>query len=134
MKLEEAKAFFAELYFGEHHFPSDLVPWGEGWMMRCDQKRLHTYDYNHLTRFVLMCHEYGIRGEIQPHTFRHVKIIIHKRTAREGSVFEVHPTIHTAIKKYEAYEHSCRTDNQRINYHLLETGKLSAEEVNGRLQ
>lgn len=98
--IEEATQFFAEFYQGEHHFPSKLFPFGEGWMMKHHRGDIATYDYNGLTRLVLMAHDKCIRVSIAPLNFNTVKIIIWKRQ-REGDMFEIHPTIEDAIKTYE---------------------------------
>lgn len=103
LTLEEATTFFSELYGGEHHIPNyKIFEFGYGWMVKDYTSSWGTFDYNTLTRFVLMCHDKCIRGEIRPHTFKEMKIIIHKRQGREG-VFSVrHPTIEMAINSWKA--------------------------------
>lgn len=100
MKLSESEAiaFFAEFYRGEHHFPSQPKPHGEGWAIShfgC----LSTYDFDDLTRLVLLAHEKCIRVQIEQGGPRRLRIVIWKRS-REGSNFERHPTIEQAIEKF----------------------------------
>ncbi len=98
---EEATQFFSELYGGEHHIPNyKLHEFGYGWMVKDYTMGWATFDYSVLTRFVLMCHDKCIRGEIRPHTFKEMKIIIHKRQNRDGKFTERHPTIETAIESF----------------------------------
>lgn len=98
---EEATAFFSELYGGEHHIPNyKIFEFGSGWMVRDYTSVWSTFDFNSLTKFVLMCHDKCIRGEIRPHTFIEIKVIIHKRQDREGGFSTRHPTIETAIEKF----------------------------------
>lgn len=95
---EEATSFFAEFYRGEHHFPSKLKPFGEGWSMG-HFGTLSTFDFDELTRLVLLAHEKCIRVEISQGGINRLRIAIHKR-AREGSIYQRHPTIEQAIEKY----------------------------------
>lgn len=94
---EEATAFFAEFYGGEHHLPRGGVKdWGNGWCVHHDQGDLATYDFNKLTKLVIMAHDQCIRVSIQPHAFKTMRIAIWKRK-REGTVSERHPTLEQAI-------------------------------------
>lgn len=97
---EEATAFFAELYGGEHHIPGyKVLDFGYGWMVKHDRGDLATYDYNDLTRLVLMAHDKCIRVSINPISKTAVGIAIWKRQ-REGSMSERHPTLEHAIEKF----------------------------------
>lgn len=97
---EWAKAFFVEFYGGEHHFPrTGINRWGDGFCILHDQGDLATYDYNQLTKLVLMGHERCIRVSIQPHAFKTVRISIWQRE-REGSISHRHPTIEQAIEAF----------------------------------
>jgi hypothetical protein len=100
MDKQEAIDFFSEFFFGEHHFPGELKEWGNGWIIRA-QNNLSTYDFNHLTRLVVMAHDKAIRVEIVPKGMNIIYIAIHKRS-REGDYYERHPTMEDAIKKIRA--------------------------------
>jgi hypothetical protein len=96
LSREEAVQFFSDFYFGEHHFPSELKVCGHGWMIN-HYMSMSTFDYNHLTRLVLMAHDRCIRVEIAPCNAQYIRIKVHKRD-REGEYTERHPTIQQAIK------------------------------------
>lgn len=100
MKLleEEAKKFFSDFYRGEHHFPTKLKPWGEGWAMN-HFAALSTFDFNDLTRLVLLAHDRCVRVAVEPLNCKYVRIAIWKRE-REGSMYERHPTIEQAIEAF----------------------------------
>lgn len=97
LSREEATSFFAKLYRGEHHFPGKLKEWGDGWCME-DFAGMATFDFNNLTKFVIMCHDECIRGEIRPSSPRSMKVCIWKRQGREGDLCSRHPTMETAIE------------------------------------
>ncbi len=95
---DEATAFFAKLYHGEHHLPSKIKEFGDGFLVE-DFAGMATFDYTQLTRFVIMCHDSCIRGEIRPSSPRSMKVIIWKRQSREGSMCTRHPSLEDAIKE-----------------------------------
>jgi hypothetical protein len=96
MTFEEAENFFSVLYFGKHHIPSKIKSWGQGWTIS-HYGDLSTYDFNTLTRLVFLAHDMCFRAEISQSGPRMVKISIHKRSSRRGSMFERHPTIEEAL-------------------------------------
>lgn len=97
---EEATNFFAQFYGGEHHIPKyKIFEFGDGWMVKHDRGDLATYDYNDLTRLVLMAHDKCIRVSIMPLNMNTVKIAIWKRE-REGGMSRRHATIEQAIETY----------------------------------
>ena len=61
-----------------------------------------TYDFNQLTRLVIAAHDECIRVEINPHTFRHLKINMWPRAGRDGRMYERHPTIEDAISDFRS--------------------------------
>jgi len=93
--IEEAKAFFAAYFYGEHHIPSDLKHFGWGWRVILHDNELSTFDYSGLTRLVLLAHDRCIRAGIGTAGMK-LTIHIHKRK-REGEMSEKHPDISTAI-------------------------------------
>jgi hypothetical protein len=97
---QEATAFFSEFYFGEHHIPGYKVsPCGYGFSVNHDRGCLATFDYDELTRLVLMAHRDCIRVEISAARNNIIKISIHKRE-REGTVSERHPTIDQVLNSF----------------------------------
>lgn len=96
----EAEKFFSELYHGSHHIPDQKVhEFGRGWMVKHDRGDLATYDFNDLTRLVLMAHRDCYRASIMNHGPRAMKIAIWKRQ-RNGSMSQRHPTIEQAIESF----------------------------------
>jgi len=99
---EEATKFFAEFYGGEHHIPGHkLYRFGDGWIAKhyCGHGDLATYDFNSLTRLVLMAHRDCYRVCIMPLNFNTIKIAIHKRSP-DGGWSTGHPTIETALEEF----------------------------------
>lgn len=99
MTREEAMAFFAELYYGEHHVPNNLKKFGPGWRIS-HLGELATFDYDELTRLVFLAHDRCVRVGISRSGPNHVQIAIWKRTGREGRFDERHPTIEQALASW----------------------------------
>lgn len=97
---QEAIDFFSEYYGGEHHIPGfKPKQFGLGWCVNDNRGDIATFDFNGLTRLVLMAHDKCIRVGLQPIRNGLMTISIHKRE-REGSMSERHPTIEQAIEKF----------------------------------
>lgn len=97
---DEAEKFFSEFYGGAHHIPGHKVhEFGYGYMVKHDREDLATYDFDQLTRLVLMAHRDCYRAAVENHGPRAMKIMIWKRK-RTGSMSERHPTIEQAIERY----------------------------------
>lgn len=102
---DEAVDFFATLYGGRHHIPGgkykgdNVNPWGPNAWQVAHYGDLATYDFDLLTRLVLLAHERCIRVGIQPCGPRHVRIGISRRE-RTDSIFTNHPTIEQAIASF----------------------------------
>lgn len=99
LTYEEAKDFFIEFYRGEHHFPNKIKDYGSGWSMNHNHD-LATVDWNDLTRLVLMAHDRCYRVSVMQGAPRCVKIVVHKRHMREGSIEKKHPTIEAALEEW----------------------------------
>jgi hypothetical protein len=98
MTQQEATDFFSDLFGGEHHLPSPVKEHGMGWCVTF-RNDFATYDFNTMTRFVIMCHDKCVRGEVQP-AGPMLKLAIHKRTTREWKMNERHPTIEQAVANH----------------------------------
>lgn len=96
---EEAKAFFSEFFYGDHHIPKGLSRYGEGWCVNVAGS-LATFDRDDLTRLVFMAHDKAIRVEIAPASPKTLKIAIHKRQ-RTGSIYQRHPSIDDLLEARE---------------------------------
>lgn len=98
---EEATLFFSQFYGGEHHFPNKIKEWGNGWSMNHNGE-LATFDYNQMSRLVIMCHDTAIRASIRQGAPGGVKICIWKRE-REGSWSKRHPNIEDQITEVRSH-------------------------------
>lgn len=91
-----------ERIFGGAYNHSTLreVDWSDP---RCIEIRwpneLATYDFDHLTRLVIACHDEAIRLEISPRSNRYLTLLFHQRSHDGKRVFDHHPTIEAAIAK-----------------------------------
>lgn len=60
-----------------------------------------TYDFAGLTRFVLLCHEARIRGEIAPISTRYLRVSLHERKT-DGGMSRQHPSLDEALAEWRA--------------------------------
>ncbi len=103
MPFEEAELFFSELYFGKHHIPAGgIKPFGQGWSVN-HHAEIATFDFNALTRLVFLAHDKCVRVSIKQGGPGAVKIVIHKRAGRNGSMCERHPTIEIALADWRKH-------------------------------
>ncbi len=94
----ECFLMLCSLFCGEHHIMGKIKESGEGIVINCFNHGWATFDFSLLTRAVIMAHDRMIRFEISPSGPRMLKLHLHKRHAREGRMYERHPTIEDAIK------------------------------------
>lgn len=99
MLFKEAEKFFSELYFGKHRLPGKIKKYGQGWEIN-HYGELATFDFNNLTRLIFLAHDKCIRVSVMSSGPRMVKIALHKRDTRTGSIMERHPTIENALKDW----------------------------------
>lgn len=102
MDINEARQFFADFFYGEHHLPSQIRRWGEGFYVFTHDS-LATTDFNELTRLVFMAHARAVRVEVASHGPKHLKIIIHKRDAEDSRGSFGHPTLEQALERHNRY-------------------------------
>lgn len=94
---EQALEFFSSLFFGEHKIPSEVKEYDSGYSIVCDMHEFGTYDWNLLTRLVVLSHDYCYRAYIAPHNIGKCKIVIHKRQREYTDIALFHPTIEQSI-------------------------------------
>lgn len=86
---------------GSHHIGGTVKEWGSGIAINITYGfSAATFDFDGLTRAVLMAHERCIRFEIAPSGPRMLKLIFHKRHTRDGCMSKRHPTIEQAINTF----------------------------------
>jgi hypothetical protein len=107
MTKEEAIEFFSILFFGEHHIPSDVKPFGRGWKVSAHS--MATYDHDELTRLVFLAHDRCVRVEIVPSGPGRIGLAISKRHGRNGSMYSRHPSIKCALVNWRM-KHSAPAD------------------------
>ena len=95
---EEATNFLAVYFNGEHHFPSKLEAWGDGWAIH-SHDCISTFDFNELTRLVVMAHDECIRVQITAKSKGRLTIAIHKRNPEETSMMLSHPKLEAHVEK-----------------------------------
>jgi len=97
----ECYQMLADLFHGFHHVNGKLHDWGDGIKLNTSQVgSFATFDFDGLTRLVLLAHERMIRAEIVPSGPGMLGIVLHKRHSREGRMYEQHPTIETAVARF----------------------------------
>jgi hypothetical protein len=96
---EEASKFFGVFYNGEHHLPSEVKPWGQGWTVN-HRGDLASFDFSEMTRLVVMAHDCCVRISISPCKNDVLRICIWKRHSREGDMSLRHPDLESAIKTF----------------------------------
>lgn len=100
MKREEAVEFFSILFGGEHHIPNQgkLKEYGMGWAVD-GVRDAATFDFDLLTRIVVLAHDKCVRVEIVARSPKDLRIAIHKRAGREGAMYARHPTLEGAVAR-----------------------------------
>ena len=97
----ECSKFLADLFGGFHHLYGKTHEVRDGLYINCTCSSNHfaTFDFDYLTRAVIMAHDRCIRFSIEPSGPGMLQLWATKRTCREGNVSERHPTLEEAIKR-----------------------------------
>lgn len=94
----ECFLMLCDLYRGPHHVRGKVKACGvNGIEINTRLGSFSTFDFNDLTRAVIMAHDRLIRFEIMPSGPGLLKLQFHRRHQREGMMHERHPTIEEAI-------------------------------------
>lgn len=88
-----------EAFHGEHHAPERIYAFGRGIKCSAESHRLSTFDFDYLTRLVVLAHDRCVRLEVVASGPGRIGLVLHKRASRDGSMFERHPTIEEAIQR-----------------------------------
>jgi hypothetical protein len=91
-----------QVYAGIYHIHSEVLHPRADWS---DERRieittfqdLSTYDFDILTKLVVLAHDMAIRLTIAPASSRYLRLIFHKRE-REGHISRRHPSLEQAVE------------------------------------
>jgi hypothetical protein len=101
----ECFEMLCELFGGANHTFGKVVASGDdGILINTDNCRNHfsTFDYDYLTRAVIMAHDRSIRFAIEPSSAGRLKLFLTKLHSRTGDLSTRHPTLEDAIIKIRA--------------------------------
>lgn len=101
------KEMLSEWVGGDHHLPK-VHEFGTGICINF-YGDLSTYDWNRLTRLVLLAHRDAVRVEISWSGPRMVKIIAHRRSRDGDRIYNRHPSLADLIKEAQAMIESDET-------------------------
>jgi len=94
----ECALLLSELFFGFHHVDAKRIKeFGNGITYNTTAS-FSTFDFDKLTRLVLLSHKHCIRASIIPSGFGYIKIALHKRHLRAGQMHERHPDLNGLIE------------------------------------
>jgi hypothetical protein len=93
--------FLSQLFLGFHHVGGTPKAHGSGIQINLREHRLATFDYDYLTKAVIMAHNWCVRFSIEGSGPGMIKLVLFKRGQRDGNMWHRHPTIDEAIKKYQ---------------------------------
>lgn len=97
-----AEQLLSYVFDGMHHVDSlKKVPSPHPRWTCLQAGELSTYDFDTLTRLVIGAHYFCLRVSVSNGGPRVLKITLHERKGREGSIYERHPTLGDAIKQWE---------------------------------
>lgn len=99
----ECALMFADVVGGFHHVRGKFKPHGSGIKINCYSSGWATFDFDRLTRIVMLAHDRMIRVEVVPSGPRMIGFNLWKRHEREGSMSERHPTLEQAIEVHRRY-------------------------------
>lgn len=94
--------FLDRLFRGFHHVPTTPKPHGKGIEINFRSYQMATYDYDYLTKLVIMSHNWGVRVCINGSAPGMIKMTLHKRHKREGGMSERMPEISEMIEANKA--------------------------------
>lgn len=95
--------FLNRLFQGFHHIHTPFRENGDGICINTRHSYFSTFDYDTLTKAVIMAHNWGVRLEVGGSGPGMIKISLWKRHKREGRIGERHPTIGEALERYKEY-------------------------------
>jgi len=95
--------FLRRFFSGFHHFPTEPKPCDKGIEMNFRPAYMGSFDYDALTKLVIMSHNWAVRSEIAGSGPAMIKLKLFYRGSRDGRMQERHPTIDEAIDKFKDF-------------------------------
>lgn len=95
----KAEAVLGAVFRGLHNVPGKIQDDGIRIFVNVPASQLSTFDFDGLTRLVVLAHDECVRASINACNPQMVRIVFHDRTGREGHQYERHPTIEDAITR-----------------------------------
>lgn len=68
-----------DVFHGEHHAPERIYAFGRGIKCNAESHRLSTFDFDYLTRLVVLAHDACVRVEIVSSGPGRIGLVLHKR-------------------------------------------------------
>lgn len=96
----ECAEMIADLCRGWHHVYNPIREHGNGIKTGMNSGQMSTYDFDLLTRAVIMAHDRCIRLGVVQSGPRMIGLTLYKRHSRTGQMNERHPTIQEAVTAY----------------------------------
>lgn len=94
----ECFEMLCDLMRGPHHIIGAVKPCNPyGIQVNERSGGLASFDFNLLTRAVVMAHDRMIRFEVAPSGPGMLRLVLHKRHTREGAMNERHPTLESHV-------------------------------------
>lgn len=87
------------VFRGEHNAPDRIYACGSGIKCSAPIYGLATFDFDYLTRLVVLAHDHCIRVDISSSSPGRIGLMLHQRSGRSGEVSVRHPTIEEAIER-----------------------------------
>ena len=92
--------FLSQLFCGFHHVPNEPKYAAPNGISTTIINSMATHDSDKLTKLVIMAHNWGIRCSLEP-CMRYMKLYLHVRSQRTGSISKRHPQILEKVKLYK---------------------------------
>lgn len=88
-----------DLFHGEHHAPEQIYPFGQGIKCSVPDHQMATFDFNYLTRLVVLAHDRCIRVAVVASAPGRIGLVLFQRHGRTGMMYERHPTMEDAVNQ-----------------------------------
>jgi len=97
---KECFVMLCDLCGGAHHIRGKVKPCGKGIEVNLKHGfHASSYDYDGLTRAIVLAHDRCIRFEIEPSGPGMIKLVFHKRHSRDGRMYERHPELEDHVRQ-----------------------------------